>query len=147
MTTIDPKIEAVARAICKVWGYDWDGPADDEQTPHETDDECGRPTKQLFRDAARAALAAASEDEAVKATAVFKKYRYGERARIVGDKDDHLEVTRTPEGAYHLSVYDSLEDQAIISPTLTAKHFEALGSVAVQMRAEAAALKDEDAKP
>ena len=59
MTATEAKIEAVARAICQAWGYDWDGPPGDEQPPRETDDECGRPTKQLFREAARAALAAA----------------------------------------------------------------------------------------
>ena len=52
-------IETMARAICDQWGYVWDGDPEDDQTAPETNvgyDE--RPSKQLYRQAATAALAA-----------------------------------------------------------------------------------------
>jgi hypothetical protein len=56
----EANVEKVARAICDVWGYIWDGdPDEDEQvapevaTAYDT-----RPDKRLYREAARAVLRA-----------------------------------------------------------------------------------------
>jgi hypothetical protein len=73
--TPDPIEEAVARAICDAWGYDWDGDSEDEQTaPEIASDGDTRPDKALYREAARKAIAAylgvlASMDKAYRNTA------------------------------------------------------------------------------
>lgn len=49
--------ERIARIICNVWGYNWDGDPEDEQTPPDNDyvgDD--RPSKKLFLQAADAIL-------------------------------------------------------------------------------------------
>lgn len=55
-------IERMARAICDTWGYIWDGEPEDEQTAPETCVDVV-PGKSLYREAARAALAAIREAE------------------------------------------------------------------------------------
>jgi hypothetical protein len=60
----DGAVEPVARAICKTWGYEWDGDPDtDEQVAPEEDRYDMRPPKQLFREAARAAINALKDAE------------------------------------------------------------------------------------
>lgn len=55
----DQIIEAMARAICDQWGYVWDGDPEDDQTAPDTNvDYDDRPSKELYRQAATAALAA-----------------------------------------------------------------------------------------
>ena len=54
------QIEAAARAICKTWDYSWDGdPEFDDQVAPEKNDGDERPSKDLYRKAAAAALDAA----------------------------------------------------------------------------------------
>ena len=145
MTALDPKIETVARAICDVWGYDWDGPEGDDQTPLEVEDCCAdKPSKQLFREAARAALAAASENEPVKAKAVFEKRAHSAQATILEDGEAYVKVTKLPDGKYYLSVFGYFGDEVVGSPPLTPEHFDMLGSIAVRMRAESAAKQEGD---
>jgi hypothetical protein len=49
----------MARKICDQWGYVWDGDPEDNQTAPETNiDYDERPSKKLYREAARAALSA-----------------------------------------------------------------------------------------
>lgn len=47
--------EAVAKAFCTTWGYEWDGDPDDNQTAPETCVDIV-PGKTLYREAATAAL-------------------------------------------------------------------------------------------
>ena len=56
----DELIEKMARAMCDTWGYLWDGEPNDEQTAPETCVDIV-PGKSLYREAARAALAAIRE--------------------------------------------------------------------------------------
>jgi hypothetical protein len=58
-----PVIEAMARAFCTEWGYEWDGnPEADEQVVTELDEPFSdRPSRQMFREAAIAALIAAAK--------------------------------------------------------------------------------------
>jgi hypothetical protein len=58
--TEDELIEKMARAMCDTWGYLWDGETNDEQTAPETCVDIV-PGKSLYREAARAALAAIRE--------------------------------------------------------------------------------------
>jgi hypothetical protein len=58
--TEDELIEKMARAMCDTWGYLWDGEPNDEQTAPETCVDIV-PGKSLYREAARAALAAIRE--------------------------------------------------------------------------------------
>jgi len=58
--TEDELIEKLARAMCDTWGYLWDGEPNDEQTAPETCVDIV-PGKSLYREAARAALAAIRE--------------------------------------------------------------------------------------
>ena len=51
-------LEAAARAICDEWGYLWDAPPDDEQSTGTGKLGDERPTKRLYRKAARAAAIA-----------------------------------------------------------------------------------------
>lgn len=55
--TDEQLIEAMARAICTTWGYEWDGDPADPQTAPETCVDM-TPGKFLYREAATAALAA-----------------------------------------------------------------------------------------
>lgn len=59
------KVEAAAKAMCKSWGYIWDGdPAVDDQVAARTPDEAViycRPCLDDFRAAARAALEVAAK--------------------------------------------------------------------------------------
>ena len=55
----DEMVEAAARALCEAWGYCWDGDPDDYQTAPEGSSEYDydeRPSKKLYREAARMAL-------------------------------------------------------------------------------------------
>lgn len=58
------KIEAAARAMCEAWGYNWTGDPDDSQTAPEAPADAydDRPSKGLYRKAAKAALEAASHE-------------------------------------------------------------------------------------
>jgi hypothetical protein len=60
MTDREKLIEAMARAICDEWGYLWDGDPDENSqvSPEDNKDYDERPSKLLFRTAARAALKA-----------------------------------------------------------------------------------------
>lgn len=56
----DELVEVAARAICDAWGYCWDGDPDDGQTAPEGGcwyDYDERPSKALYREAARRAIA------------------------------------------------------------------------------------------
>jgi hypothetical protein len=54
------EVERAARGICLAWGYNWDGPEDDDQTaPDQTDWNDERPSKEMYREAAGMALTAA----------------------------------------------------------------------------------------
>ena len=56
------EVEAAAEAVCDAWGYEWNGEPGDDQTPcDDNHNEDERPSRRLYRDAARAALAAALE--------------------------------------------------------------------------------------
>ena len=62
MTEHEQLVERVARAICDVWGYEWDGDPDDEQTPPDvTSDYDERPSKELLRMAATSAISTIAE--------------------------------------------------------------------------------------
>lgn len=56
----DKVIEAVARVLCTEWDYSWDGnpDEDDQVVPEVTLGYDQRPSKTLFREAARAAITA-----------------------------------------------------------------------------------------
>ena len=56
----DAMIEKAARAICKEWGYEWDGDPDEDSqvAPEISQGYDDRLDKRLYREAARAALSA-----------------------------------------------------------------------------------------
>lgn len=60
--THEELVERVARKICDVWGYEWDGDPDHEQTaPDVTGDYDERPSKELFRIAAESSISTIAE--------------------------------------------------------------------------------------
>jgi len=62
MTEHEQLVERVARGICDVWGYEWDGDPDDGQTaPDVTGDYDERPSKELFRMAATSVISTIAE--------------------------------------------------------------------------------------
>ena len=134
MTATNAKIEAVARAICQAQSWNW----------QEASIRYDNPGADHFREVARAALHAASDNEAVKATAVFKGHSHGAIATIFIKDDAFVQVEKLDDGEYYLNVFCPFEDITVNSPPLTADHFDMLGSVAGRMRAEAAAKREGD---
>jgi hypothetical protein len=64
----DETVEGVARKICGAWGYLWDGDEEDGQVAPEINEPYDeRPSKQLYREAAKAALAAVAQSKEVQA--------------------------------------------------------------------------------
>ena len=70
MEISDEMIDAAARKICDEWGYDWDvdPDADNQGAPDVPGDYDERPSKMLYRMAARAALEAVAP--AIRAAAM-----------------------------------------------------------------------------
>ena len=63
----DETVEKVARKICGAWGYLWDGHEEDGQVAPEISEPYDeRPSKQLYREAAKAALAAVAQSKEVR---------------------------------------------------------------------------------
>ncbi len=53
------EVEAAAEAICGAWNYEWNGEPGGDQTPDDEPEGDDKPSRRLYRDAAREALAAA----------------------------------------------------------------------------------------
>lgn len=94
----DEMVEAVARAMCDTWGYLWDGDPDDAQTAPETCIDV-TPGKGLYREAARAAIAAVLpmiRAEVLEEAAMVAD-GYHQRAlawaRTVRDLEKHIDET------------------------------------------------------
>lgn len=79
-------IDELAKVICDVWGYNWDGPKGDEQTaPEHNEAYDERPSKQLYREAARAVLTRLMEkadDLSVVGGIAFEDSAFGEQDTV-----------------------------------------------------------------
>lgn len=101
MNFSDETVEKVARKICGAWGYLWDGDEEDGQVAPEISEPYDeRPSKQLYREAAQAALSSLTLADLMQVEEV--------RGLVEAARSAFQEYDKTDDGAYYSKMDDLL---------------------------------------